>query len=105
MGFYGNKIIELSVIFEIASVVAFAIAIFEADELNISWDCSLGGFDFFSLGFQFRFFVENVVVNNLKLETPDNVSRIFNAAGFFEALVVNRGKVILAIEGADQNDD
>ena len=44
-GFYGNEVIELSVILKVTSIVAFAVTIFEADELNISRDCSLGGFE------------------------------------------------------------
>ena len=104
-GFHGDKIIELGVVMKSTGVVAFTIAIFEAHELNVSWGRLLGGFYFLAFLFQFRFLVENVVVNDLELKPPDNVCRVFNAAGFLKALVVNGGEIVLAVEGADQNDD
>lgn len=62
--FHRNEVIELSVILEIASVITFAIPIFEANELNISKNRPLSGLNFFALLLQFSFFIENVVVSN-----------------------------------------
>ncbi len=98
-GFYGDKIIELSVVMKLTGVVAFTVAIFEAHELNVSRCRPLGGFDFFAFLLQLCFLVENVVVNDLELKPPDNVRSIFNAAGFLKAFVVNRGEVAFKHSG------
>ena len=98
--FAGNKAIVSREIVE-ETVVIGAVTIFKAFELNLS---RLLFFSFVDL-FPCISDIEGVErVENEKLKSPDDISSIFNVAGFLEALEGNGLRVVGAIERADNKE-
>ena len=83
------------------AVIIGALTVFEAFEVNMTRLFLFGFFDNIacvgSVGIIFN------VIDNIELQSPDDVGRILDIAGFFERLEGNGLHIIVAIETADNN--
>ena len=83
------------------TLVIGTLTIFKAFELDLSRLLFFSLFDFLS-GFRNVKRVDRIESEELK--SPNDISSVFDVAGFLEALEGNRLSVILAIERADNNE-